>query len=343
MKTDAWGVQAPTNSADSHCVEADTHRVEADTHCVGADTHCAGTDAPFVHTTRIDTVWFQVGGTICNLKCNHCFISCSPDNDKFRFMSLETCAGFLSQAAKLGVKEYYFTGGEPFANPELCDILELTLSYGPATVLTNATLMRESTLESLERIKSNSIHVLEIRVSLDGYSAEMNDPIRGSGTFVRAMEGIRKLVERGFRPIITIARTWCGDDGKVLAEFVKQLEAIAYSRPRLKILPLLKLGAEVDRGGGYDKHARVTHEMMNGFDQSQLLCSSARLVTDQGVWVCPILLDSPEARMSDTLAGAVGDYPLRHAACHTCWRNGPICSNQSSAPAQCVSAGSSPP
>ena len=80
-------------------------------------------------------------------------------------------------------------------------------------MLTNATLMRESTLERLERIKSNSIHVLEIRVSLDGYSAEMNDPIRGPGTFVRSMEGIAKLVASCFQPLITIARTWCGVAG----------------------------------------------------------------------------------------------------------------------------------
>ncbi len=287
------------------------------------------TDAPSVHTNALETVWFQVGGTICNLRCHHCFISCTPENDKFKFMSLETCTKFLEEARSLSVKEYYFTGGESFANPQMCDILEKTLQYGPATVLTNATLFRTPILDRLERMQQASSHKLEIRVSLDGYSAEMNDPVRGEGTFDRAMEGVQKLVVRGFAPILTITRTWSGCDEEVLKGFVEVLQSVGYNHPRLKILPLLKLGAEVERGGGYCDQATVTHEMMEQFDQRDLLCSNSRLVTDQGVWVCPILLDSSSAKMGETLGETIRDYPLRHSACSTCMQYGAICSNES--------------
>ena len=288
-------------------------------------------NAPRVALAALDTLWFQVGGTICNLRCHHCFISCSPENDKFRFLSLDTCVGYLEESRALGVKEYYFTGGEPFANPEMCDILERTLEFGPATVLTNATLFRDAILDRLWSMDNASIYSLELRVSLDGYSAEMNDPIRGEGTFERAMDGVRRLAARGFLPILTIARTWDGPDDDVLAAFVKLLRENGYQRPRLKILPLLKLGAEVNRSGGYGAGDFVTHTMMQEYDQSRLVCSAARLVTDQGVWVCPILLDSPDAKMGDSLADALHEYPLRHAACYTCWQYGAICSNVASA------------
>lgn len=284
-------------------------------------------DAPYVDTSRLDVLWFQVGGTICNLRCHHCFISCSPENDSFGFMTLETCRRYLEESRVLGVSEYYFTGGEPFANPEICDIVEAALELGPATVLTNATLMRDRTLDRLAELNRSSKNVLEIRVSLDGYTAEMNDPIRGEGTFDRAMEGTRKLVEHGFRPIMTITRTWCGKDDEVLAGFRKLLTDIGYRQPRLKILPLLKLGAEVERTGGYGDETHITHAMMAEYDQSNLLCHNARLVTDKGVWVCPILLDSPDARMGDSLEDAIRPYPLRHAACTTCYHHGAICSN----------------
>lgn len=303
---------------------------------VGSDT--SHDDAPYVHTKRPDTLWFQVAGTICNLRCRHCFISCSPENDKFRFLSLETCARFLEEAKALRVKEFYFTGGEPFANPQMCDILELALRYGPTTVLTNATLLKDSTLKRLEALARESAHSLELRVSLDGSSAKMNDPIRGEGTFDRALEGIRKLVERGYLPIVTITRTWEGSDDEPLAEFSRLLSAAGYDNPRLKVLPLIKLGAEVERTGSYCDEARVTRAMMETYDQSRLVCSSARMVTDRGVWVCPILLDSPEARMGDTLAESVRDYPLRHSACYTCWQFGAICSNVTSTTCRCSEA-----
>ncbi len=288
-------------------------------------------ETPRVAIDSLDVLWFQVAGTICNLRCAHCFISCAPDNDKFKFLSLETCERYLEEAAALGVREFYFTGGEPFANPQMCDILECAGSYGPATVLTNATLLRSSTLDRLRRINESTVHSIEMRVSIDGYSAEMNDPIRGEGTFAAAMKGVRDLVASGFRPIITIMRSWEGDDCEVLAEFVSMLEQNGYDRPRLKILPSIKLGAEVERSRAYHGDERITPEMMVDFDTSQLICSHSRLVTDRGVWVCPILPDFPEARLGDTLAESLTDYPLRHSACHTCWAHGAICSNASGA------------
>src|ERR1700676_3179016 len=96
--------------------------------------------APLVELAHLDDLWFQVGGTLCNLECRHCFISCSPHNHAFGFLDLETVRRALEESVALGVKEYYFTGGEPFLNPDMVAILELTLQYGPATVLNNATV-----------------------------------------------------------------------------------------------------------------------------------------------------------------------------------------------------------
>ena len=82
-----------------------------------------------------------MSGTVCNLRCRHCFISCSPDNHSFWFMTREQVREVLEDSRSLGVKEYYYTGGEPFMNRELEGILEDTMALGPATVLTNATLI----------------------------------------------------------------------------------------------------------------------------------------------------------------------------------------------------------
>src|SRR6516164_9458109 len=87
--------------------------------------------APVVSLVHLDELWFQVAGTLCNLECRHCFISCSPHNHDFGFLDLETVRRKLEESVRLGVKEYYFTGGEPFLNREMVDILELTLQYGP--------------------------------------------------------------------------------------------------------------------------------------------------------------------------------------------------------------------
>jgi molybdenum cofactor biosynthesis enzyme MoaA len=288
------------------------------------------TPAPLVPLAHLDDLWFQVGGTLCNLTCSHCFISCSPHNHAFGFLDLEAVRRLLDESVGLGVKEYYFTGGEPFLNRDMVAILELTLGYGPATVLTNGTVLKDEWLRRLARAEAASPYSLEFRVSIDGFSPETNDPVRGPGTFDRAMRGVRQLVSHGFLPIVTVARTRDDeDDAALFAGFVEALRAHGYDRPRVKILPTLRLGAEAARRRGYRDEERVTPEMMEGFDPGQLICNHGRVATDRGVFVCPILIEAPDARLGGTLAESLGPYPLRHHACYTCYQYGTLCSNPS--------------
>ena len=285
--------------------------------------------APAVPLAALDQLWFQVAGTVCNLRCRHCFISCSPDNHSFWFMSRESVRDALEQSAGLGVEEYYFTGGEPFMHQEMEGILEDALLYGPTTVLTNATLFPPRRVEALRHIAEASDNPLELRVSVDGPSAATNDAIRGDGAFARAMEGVGRLAAAGFRPIVTAMQSWPDEESAdTLQAFRRVLAAAGYAEPRLKILPPLLIGEEARRSRGYAPEEIVTHEMLCGFDLDQLLCTRARLVTADGVYACPILLDFPSARLADTLPEAVGkDVRLTEAACYTCYVNGAICSN----------------
>jgi MoaA/NifB/PqqE/SkfB family radical SAM enzyme len=290
------------------------------------------TPAPAVNLEHLDDLWFQVAGTLCNLECRHCFISCSPHNHTFGFLTLEAVHRALEESVGLGVKEYYFTGGEPFLNRDMPAMLELTLRYGPATVLTNGTVLKEEWLRRLRRAEEDSPYSLEFRVSLDGFSTADNDPVRGAGTFDRILRGLRLLVAHDFLPIVTVTRTRDDqDDAELVAGFVRLLREQGYDRPRLKILPTLRIGAETQRQRGYHADERVTVEMMEGYDPGRLICSHSRVVTDRGVYVCPILIEAPDARLGETLRGSLAPYPLRHHACYTCYQYGALCANPSGA------------
>jgi molybdenum cofactor biosynthesis enzyme MoaA len=294
--------------------------------------------APLVPLAHLDDLWFQVAGTRCNLECRHCFISCSPHNHAFGFLDLERIRRALEESVSVGVKEYYFTGGEPFLHPDMTAILELTLTYGPATVLTNGTILKDVWLERLRTAEDASPYSLEFRVSLDGYTAVENDPVRGAGTFERILGGVRQLLVHGFLPILTVTRTRDDvDDAALFAGFVDLLKSQGYDRPRIKILPTLRIGAEVERQRGYFTDERVTPDMMAGFDQNQLLCNHARIVTDRGIAVCPILIEAPDAILGQSLTESQKPFALRHHACYTCYQYGALCANLS------TSAGGSAP
>jgi len=213
-------------------------------------------------------------------------------------------------------------------NKEILQILSETLKCGPATILSNGMLFKEAMLSELSSIERRSNYSLEIRISLDGFTEESNDSIRGGGVFRKTVEGIRQLVQYGFLPIITTMKSWDDlEEGTILQEFKSLMHSIGYTRPRLKLVPSLKLGQEIMRSRGYQKDELISEEMMVDYDSSQLLCSNSRIMTSCGAYVCPILIDSPAAKLGDNLESALKPYRLKHQACYTCYVSGAICSN----------------
>src|SRR5436853_3977306 len=89
----------------------------------------------------LDTLWLQLTGTLCNIACRHCFITCGPKEDRVPMMSRGRVMALLAEARELGVKEFYFTGGEPMLHPEFFAITERTLQEGPLSILTNGILI----------------------------------------------------------------------------------------------------------------------------------------------------------------------------------------------------------
>jgi len=282
------------------------------------------TTIPHVPMRALDTLWFQVAGTLCNIECTHCFISSSPTNRSHGMLSLADVEARLREARELGVREYYFTGGEPFMNREMIPILATTLKQGPATVLTNGMLLRKSICRELRELIDASEYSLDLRVSLDGFDRESHDAIRGAGVWERAMIGLRNLAEVEINPVITVTEAADGirsDEGR--ARFLDLIRSFGFTKPRLKVLPLFRIGAEEKRTRAYADWERI--DIMNESDAEVLQCSSCRMVTSKGVYVCPILIETPEARMGSTLAETLRPFPLRYGACHTCWVEGVSC------------------
>jgi MoaA/NifB/PqqE/SkfB family radical SAM enzyme len=241
-------------------------------------------------------------------------------------MSLADVRPYLDEAERLGVREYYLTGGEPFLNREILEIVEAALALGPVTVLTNGLLIRPETAARLRALSDASAYSLDLRVSIDGADAATNDPIRGPGTFDRIVAAIGLLARAGLNPVVTVTEACPGAlsaDGRArLLGFLKQC---GLERPRLKVMPLLRLGAEATRSRAYAEWESLRGRTLGAEEAEALQCSSCRMVTSKGVYVCPILIDHPGARMAATLEGALRPFALDYQACFTCHEQGLTC------------------
>ncbi|HAM33119.1 MAG TPA: radical SAM protein [Deltaproteobacteria bacterium] len=285
-------------------------------------------DCPF---RGLDSLWIQVAGLSCNLRCAHCFNASGPGNREMPALSRIDVRSLLDEAETVGVRDIVFTGGEPFLHPEMVEIAGDTLSRFPATILTNGTLLIGRIVERLAAAARDSIYSLEVRISLDAPTEEDNDRIRGKGSFERALAGAACLAEAGFLPIVTAVQFRGESDPVALEEVEILLRSRGIRKPRVKFLPAFRMGREAERSGGYGEDDRVTTEMLELPGAEQLLCSTARVATSRGVWVCPILVNERGGWMGGTLSESFRPFPLAYGACSTCFRHGAVCANAATA------------
>ena len=242
-------------------------------------------------------------------------------------MSRAEVAARVAEALESGVREFYFTGGEPFLHPELEPILEDTLALAPVTVLTNGTLFTERRVRWLAALTRASRHSLELRVSLDAPDEAGHDAFRGAGSWARTLAGLRSLESAGLSPIVTVTRPLHVEQASLAAAATHSLRAHGLRAERLKLLPMFALGRELTRIGGPAAPRSLRGLPADAFDADRLQCGRSRTVTSRGVFVCPLLVDELGGRMGDSLAEAARPFALSHDACVTCWATGMTCAN----------------
>lgn len=284
---------------------------------------------PHAPLSHLASLWIQVTGTWCNLTCTHCFNSSGPEEPWLKSLDADAVFRAIREAEELGAREIYFTGGEPFLHRRMLAFLEAALVVAPATVLTNGTVIRESTAEALAALAARSRYSLEVRVSIDDVDPEANDRVRGKGAFAKAMRAVQLLTERGLLPIVTATEISMGGlsadpEQGMYARFRRMLLAHGIAKPRIKIIPVFRMGRLQQIGDP----TLLTPEMLQGFDFTTLMCAETRVVAQGGVYACPILAGLPGAKLSDgRLREALGPCALYHPACVTCHETGMACKN----------------
>lgn len=123
----------------------------------------------------------------CNLRCAHCLSDAGKALEDE--LSTEECRALIDQWAALKVFQVNIGGGEPFARGDFIDLLQHAHRKGLVTcVSTNGLLVDRTLAKRLAELK-----MLYLQVSLDGATEEVNDAIRGRGTYRRILETMEFL------------------------------------------------------------------------------------------------------------------------------------------------------
>lgn len=168
-----------------------------------------GLDAPICLTWELTYA--------CNLACVHC-LSSSGRRDP-RELSTEGCKAIIDELERMQVFYVNIGGGEPTVRPDFWELVDYATAHRVGVKFsTNGVRITEDVAARLA-----ASDYVDVQISLDGATAEVNDAVRGTGSFAMATRALANLAAAGFeQPKISVVVTRHNvgqlDDFKALAD-----------------------------------------------------------------------------------------------------------------------------
>ena len=267
----------------------------------------------------LETLWVNTG-TLCNLACANCYIESSPSNDRLGWFRADDLRGYLDEAAARDLRSIGFTGGEPFMNPDIIELLEVALSRGhEVLVLTNAMRPMQHHRPELARLRERYGPALALRVSIDHYSAALHDAERGGGAWLRAVEGLGWLAAHGFNLSIAGRSPPGESEAEIRAGFQELFDRLGLGIDALDHARLT-LFAEMDESADVPEISEDCWDIL-GQQSHQMMCASSRMVVRRkgaaqpSVIACTLLPHDPGFDLGPTLDAASTRLALNHPHC----------------------------
>lgn len=128
----------------------------------------------------------------CNYACTHC-LSSSGRRDP-RELSTQQCEAVIDELKRMQVFYINVGGGEPTIRPDFWHLLQYAVDRNIGVKF--STNGSQITPERARYLASTPY--VDVQISLDGATAEINDRVRGKGTFDIAVQALTRLRDAGF-------------------------------------------------------------------------------------------------------------------------------------------------
>ncbi|WP_382306451.1 mycofactocin radical SAM maturase [Herbiconiux sp. UC225_62] len=128
----------------------------------------------------------------CNLSCVHC-LSSSGRRDP-RELSTDECKAVIDELERMQVFYVNIGGGEPTVRSDFWELVDYATAHKVGVKFsTNGVKI---TPEVAQKLASSDY--VDVQISLDGATAEVNDYVRGPGSYATAMRAMQNMKDAGF-------------------------------------------------------------------------------------------------------------------------------------------------
>jgi [mycofactocin precursor peptide]-tyrosine decarboxylase / 3-amino-5-[(4-hydroxyphenyl)methyl]-4,4-dimethylpyrrolidin-2-one synthase len=129
----------------------------------------------------------------CNLACVHC-LSSSGRRDPNE-LSTQECMRVIDELERMQVFYVNIGGGEPTVRTDFWELVDYATAHHVGVKFSTNGL--RITPEAAARLAGSDY--IDVQISLDGATAEVNDAVRGAGSYATAITAMDRLAEAGFK------------------------------------------------------------------------------------------------------------------------------------------------
>jgi molybdenum cofactor biosynthesis enzyme MoaA len=282
----------------------------------------------YIQPHTLSELWFHTG-TACNLECPFCLEGSKPGDNRLQRIAFKEAKPLIDEARELGVRQFSFTGGEPFLIKDIVRILDYALQFAPCLVLSNGVGALPKRIAQLTPLRRHP-HALSIRISIDYADAERHDAGRGAGNFAASWATAARVHAAGFR--VSIARQMQpGEDRASIDTAYRELCVAAGLPIDTNLVFFPDFGVP---GQGRDV-PYVTESCMKTYQteatRREFMCAYSKMVVKQAgqmrVYACTLVDDDPDYDQGGSLRASLAKrVMLRHHRCFSCFKYGTSCS-----------------
>ena len=283
----------------------------------------------------LEDLWIMQG-SLCDLKCTHCYTASSPTNGRLEQITFEELRSHLDDAERFGVQKIYFTGGEAFVNEavlrgrasingEFVRNLSYALEIAPVEILTNGRRYIRNHFAALRQLRARHGDRLRLRITLESPRRVEHDAIRGKGTFGQTVETINQLQEMGFVPVLTAERPFLSEqsDEEIRASY----QALFGGPIDVNLIEnLMEMGHQLvqlgKRGQAPKPEVFITTNCFSILNKpaESLMCYFSRCIQKiEGrirYYPCPVIYDDPRFELGFTLQESFRRIYVAHKNCY---------------------------
>lgn len=258
---------------------------------------------------KIEAIFIEMSTKSCNLKCKHCYIDFKNDKNIKNFITLDKIKTALYDLSEENIGFIHLTGAEPLMHPDFNTILRYCLKKSTTVIHTNGYAINDKKARFFKKVEeeNNKNHEIVIKLSLEHYEEQINDEIRGRGSYRKCMHAIQSLLKYDFNPIITVVNHFNEDEKQLREKISKVFESINFYTDdiNINIIPLIN-----------KNEYKELNKMKDVYEA--LDCSCSRTLTNNGVYNCPLTTADYRGRSGSDFKDYSKVAMLESPACSYC-------------------------